>query len=261
MKEYNCICCSFKTPIKSKYESHLKTNKHLSNVTQEEAPDNKDLIIQNLREEICFLKGKVEAYELMMKCQRPEKNNEVSLEDLKNYNSTDFVNSLELEVNEPLVESVAELRMKDDEVLEINLNNAFDSFVNNEKNNLPFIKEFAEFQTNPNIIGDIVIEHVLNKCSVQVTEQYKGRFKIYKDKWLSVQESTDLLYDLISPVKSHFQNYLKLFKHYYSFDSKLRCLDQHKATEIKPFLQQLQRKIIYSDYDELIKYILKEIQE
>ena len=65
MPEYKCECCNFKTPIKCKFESHLETKKHLSNVNIME--EDKDKIIESLRQENMFLKGKVEAYEMMMK--------------------------------------------------------------------------------------------------------------------------------------------------------------------------------------------------
>lgn len=258
MPEYICEWCDFKTNIKCKLDAHLETKKHLSNANIME--QDKDTIIKKLKEEIMFLKGKVEAYEMMLK--KPNKPIEFEFEsDFINYNSTDFIDSLELELNEPLIEYFAGLRIKDDDgYIEMNVNNAFEFFINNEKNNLPFIKEFQEFQTNSNIIGDIIIENVLSKCSVEVTEIYKSRFKIYKDKWLGVSDSTELLNELISSIKSHFQNYLRVFKYYYLFDSKMRCLDEHRESEIKPFLQKMSRKITLTDYEELIKYILKKIQ-
>ena len=32
MVEYNCMCCDFITPLKSNYNRHLKTKKHLKNI-------------------------------------------------------------------------------------------------------------------------------------------------------------------------------------------------------------------------------------
>ena len=252
---YICKACNFNTPSKTKYTIHLETLKHKnnSNVMNEDL----QMVIQNLRSEIVSLKAKIEVYEMICK---GKKTDATETNELVNYNPKVFMDSLELELTEEIIESVSELRAKDDMVMDVNIENAYHSFMFNENNNLPYIKEFIELQSEPEIaIGSMVLEHVLSKCSVDVTEPYKGRFRLYRDKWLSIQDSTDLLNDLIAQVKGHFKSYISLYKYYYSFDSKLRTLDELSATTIRPKIKELERKLLYVDPDEIIKYILKEL--
>lgn len=257
MPQYICKACNFNTPIKCKYTSHLETLKHKNNNKLMEEDLNK--VIQELRSEILCLKAKLEVYEMMYKGKKTE-TKEAETNELVNYNPKVFIDSLEIELTEQIIESVAELRTNDDKVMVVNLENAYHSFMFNEKNNLPYIKEFIELQTEPETaIGSMVIEHVLSKCSVDVTEPYKGRFRLYRDKWLSIQDSTDLLNDLISSIKIHFKSYISLYKYYYAFDSSLRTLDQNAQCDIRPKIRELERKLMYIDPDEIVKYILKEL--
>ena len=259
MPEYICECCNFKTNIKCKLEAHFETKKHLSKLNIME--EDKDEIIQKLREENMYLKGKVEVFEMMFK----EKEKEKPVQPMTKTNCEPFVDeflkSLELEVNETLIETIAELRTKDDKNEEINLNNVFDMFVFNEKNNLPYIKEFPDIKKSEHVLADIVIEKVLNKCSIEITEQYKGRFKLYSnDKWLEVNESRDMVTNMIIELYGHYKKYMKLLKYYYTYDSKQRCLDNQLSDLISPLLKSIQRSLNDNlDTDEQIKYILNKM--
>lgn len=256
MPEYICKACNFKTPIKCKYTSHLETLKHKNN--NKLMKEDLNEVIQELRSEILCLKAKLEVYEMMYKGKPNTK--EAETNELVNYNPKVFMDSLEIELTEQIIESVAELRANDDKVMDVNLENAYHSFMFNENNNLPYIKEFIELQTDPETaIASMVLEHVLSKCSVDVTEPYKGRFRLYRDKWLSIQDSTDLLNDVIAAVKGHFKSYISLYKYYYAFDSKLRTLDEWSVSAIRPKIKELERKLLYVDPDEIINYILKQL--
>ena len=249
MPEYICECCNFKTNIKCKLEAHLETKKHLSTANIME--QDKDEIIKKLREENLYLK--VQLFEMMFKeKEKPVQPTETNCDDYID----ECVKSLELELNESLLESVAELRTIDDmNEMFIILDNVFDVFVNNEKNNLPYIKQF----TDEHSIADIIIDKVLKHCSIEITEQYKGRFKLYSNnKWLEVKESRDKITTLMYSINSHLKLYPKIMKYYFSYDSKLKQLDESRATLIQPLVRKLTRQISEQcDEDELIRYILK----
>ena len=258
MPEYKCECCNFKTPIKCKFESHLETKKHLSNVNIME--EDKDKIIESLRQENMFLKGKVEAYEMMMKhfAVKEETTTETNYEPFVD----DFLKSLELEVNDTLTESIAELRTIDDNQVDINLNNVYEAFVFNDKNNLPYIKSFSDISgETEHVVGDLIIEKVLKHCSIEITEPYKGRFKLYsKGKWLEVNESRDIVINMMSELYIHYKKYLKLLKFYYTYDSKNKCIDSNLCGEIQPILKNIQRQLNdKADTDEEIRYILNKL--
>jgi hypothetical protein len=258
MPEYICECCNYKTNIKCKLESHLETKKHLSKVNIME--EDKDEIIQKLREENMYLKGKVEVFEMMFR----EKEKEKPVQAKTNCEPfvDEFLKSLELEVNETLIESIAELRTNDDKNEEINNNNVFDVFVFNEKNNLPYIKEFSDIKKNEHVLADIVIEKVLNKCSIDITEPYKGRFKLYSnDKWLEVAESREIVFNMMNELYIHYKKYLKLLKVYYTYDSTCKCIDEDQCHKIQPLLKSIQRKLNDNlDTEEEIKYILNKVR-
>ena len=260
MPEYKCECCNFKTIDKCKYVVHLETKKHLSNAIIME--EDQDKIIESLKEENIFLKGKVEAYERMIGCftvkdKEPKTKTETNCEPFVD----EFLKSLELEVNETLIETIAELRTKDDKNEEINLNNVFDMFVFNEKNNLPYIKEFSDIKKNEHVLADIVIEKVLNKCSIDITEPYKGRFKLYSnDKWLEVAESREIVSNMMNELYIHYKKYLKLLKVYYTYDSTCKCIDEDQCHKIQPLLKSIQRKLNDNlDTEEEIRYILNKV--
>jgi hypothetical protein len=89
----------------------------------------------------------------------------------------------------------------------------------NDKNNLPYIKSFSDISKNEHVLADVIIEKVLKNCSIEITEPYKGRFKLYSnDKWLEVNESRDIVINMMSELYSHYKKYLKLLKFYYTYD-------------------------------------------
>ena len=257
MPEYKCECCNFKTPIKCKFESHLETKKHLSNVNIME--EDKDKIIESLRQENMFLKGKVEAYEMMMKhfAVKEETTTETNCEPFVD----DFLKSLELDVNDSLTETVAELRTNDDYDKTITLDNVYECFVFNELNNLPYIKSFSNIDDTEHTLSDVIIEKVLNHCSIDITEPYKGRIKLYSNgKWLSIKESRDIIMNMITELYIHYKKYLKLLKFYYSYNSINKCIDNYLYSEIQPLLKSILRRLNdQSDLDEEIKYILNKL--
>jgi hypothetical protein len=259
MPDYICECCNFNTPIKCKFEAHLETKKHLSNVNIME--QDKDEIIRKLREENMFLKGKVEAYEMMFKHEKEKK------ETKDEVNCDEYIEecskSLELELTEPLLESIAELRTEDDNNERyVNLDNIYEAFVFNEKNNLPYIKQFADISNSEYVIADIIIDKVLQHCSIEITEVYKGRFKLYSNnKWLDVKESREKISSLMMTIFNHLKKYLQIMKHYYMYDSKLRQLDHTSSKLIQPILKKILRQLSeQTDEDELFKYILNKLQ-
>ena len=265
MPEYKCECCNFKTIDKCKYVVHLETKKHLSNVSimNDEKADYKDKIIESLKEENIFLKGKVEAYERMIGCftdkdKETKTKTETSYEPFVN----EFLKSLELDVNDSLTESIAELRTIDDNQVDINLNNVYEAFVFNDKNNLPYIKSFSDISgETDHVVGNLIIEKVLNHCSIEITEPYKGRFKLYsKGKWLEVNESRDIVINMMSELYIHYKKYLKLLKFYYTYDSKNKCIDSNLCGVIQPILKNIQRQLNdKADTDEEIRYILNKL--
>ena len=55
MVEYNCMCCNFITPLKSNYNRHLKTKKHLKNITNQEDENKKEYISPQLTPKVHIL--------------------------------------------------------------------------------------------------------------------------------------------------------------------------------------------------------------
>lgn len=284
MPEYLCKCCNFKTNIKSKLQTHLETKKHLikfetiNETLNETNEKSKDIIIEELKQEIMFLKGKLEAYDLLIPHLKPvaepvTKPVAEPVADQEADQETDhdddpidcddvidnFVKSFELEINEDLIEDIAQLREQDDLCGTIDESNIYHSFFSNEKNNLPFINEFKELEKSSHVFSNLIIENVLNKCSVNVTEKYKGRFKLFcNGKWLSVEDSREKVIRLFLSISSHFRKYPKLMKHYFCYDSQLKELDTDKSHLIRQLIIKLTQNINNNiDYDEEIKYILQ----
>ena len=265
MPEYKCECCNFKTIDKCKYVAHLETKKHLSNVSimNDEKTDYKDEVIKSLKEENIFLKGQVEAYKSMMgfftdKDKETKTKTETSCEPFVN----EFLKSLELDVNESLTETVAELRTKDDYDKTVTLDNAYECFVFNDNNNLPYIKSFSDIDgETEHVLSDVIIEKVLKNCSIDITEPYRGRFKLYSNgKWLEVAESRDILFNMMNSLFSHYKKYLKLLKFYYTYDSTCKCIDKDQSLKIQPLLKSILRRLNdQADLDEEIKYILNKL--
>ena len=252
MPDYNCECCNFKTHIKSKYSVHLETKKHLSNVIIMEG--DQEEVIKSLKEENFFLKGQVEAYKSMMnyftvKETKTKTETETSCEPYV----IEFLKSLELDVNDSLTETVAELRTKDDNDITVTLDNAYECFVFNDNNNLPYIKSFSDIDKTEHVLSDVIIEKVLKNCSIDITEPYKGRFKLYSNgKWLEVAESRDILFNMMNSLFSHYKKYLKLLKSYYTYDSTCKCINEDQCHNIQPLLKSILRRLNdQADLDEL----------
>ena len=270
MTEYNCEWCNFTTPVKSKYSVHLETKKHLSNTSIMEDEVIKSLKEENisLKEENIFLKGQVEAYKSMMgfftdkdKETKPKTETNTETETSCESFVNEFLKSLELDVNESLTETIAELRTKDDYDKTITLDNVYECFVFNEKNNLPYIRSFSDIDDTEHTLSDVIIEKVLNHCSIDITDPYKGRIKLYSNgKWLSIRESRDIIMNMITELYIHYKKYLKLLKFYYTYDSKNKCIDNNLCSDIQPLLKNIQRKINdKSDTEEEIKYIINKL--
>tara|TARA_R110000772_G_scaffold199433_1_gene310051 strand:+ start:607 stop:1317 length:711 start_codon:yes stop_codon:yes gene_type:complete len=233
----------------------------------DEKTDYKDKIIESLKEENIFLKGKlegqVETCERMMgfftdKETKPKTKTETSCEPYV----IEFLKSLELDVNESLTETVAELRTKDDNDITVTLDNAYECFVFNDNNNLPYIKSFSDIDgKTEHVLSDVIIEKVLKNCSVDITEPYRGRFKLYSNgKWLEVSASRDILFNMMNELFSHYKKYLKLLKFYYTYDSTCKCIDEDQCSKIQPLLKSILRRLNdQADLDEEIKYILNKL--
>jgi len=110
-------------------------------------------------------------------------------------------------------------------------------------------------------LSDVIIEKVLKNCFIDITEPYKGRFKLYSnDKWLEVSESRDILFNMMNELFSHYKKYLKLLKFYYTYDSTCKCIDEDQCRKIQPLLKSIQRRLMdQADLDEEIKYILNKL--
>lgn len=271
MSKYNCYCCNFHTDIKTKYEDHKKTNKHLSKLNIMTA--DKDKIIEGLQLEVSYLRGKVEAYERMFKVENtvlgpvkvePEEQTYDEHVEPTNYDDEEFIDTLDLNVNEELAELIAGLRTEDDAVCDLtDIHNAYEAFMNNPKNNLPYLQVFKDNLTNNNALLDFLYEKVFKHSSVRTTDKYRGRFHLYKeDKWLDVQESTEIFQMIISSFLLHLRKYLKCLKIYYSYDSKTRELDTEREKDIMFLVDKLKNEggLFDRDYDEDIKYILKKFR-
>tara|TARA_R110000803_G_scaffold9115_3_gene29033 strand:- start:1966 stop:2655 length:690 start_codon:yes stop_codon:yes gene_type:complete len=226
----------------------------------DEKTDYKDKIIESLNVQVSFLKGKVEGYERMMNYftdKETKTKTETSYEPFVN----EFLKSLELDVNESLTESVAELRTKDDNDITVTLDNAYECFVFNDNNNLPYIKSFSDIDKTEHVLSDVIIEKVLKNCSIDITEPYKGRFKLYSnDKWLEVSASREIVFNMMNELFSHYKKYLKLLKFYYTYDSTCKCIDEDRCHKIQSLLKSIQRRLMeQADLDEEIKYILNKL--
>ena len=303
MPQYLCECCMFETNIKSKLQNHLNTKRHLKicqlvneNGTDNESIDssNKDLIIEELQKEIMFLKGKVEAYELVLnkinlvaepvakpvakpvaepiaepvaKPVAKPVTKPVAEEDAVIINCDDVINafkdSFSLDTQDELVmESIAMMREEDDQNgVEINEDNVYDCFFHNLKNNLPHLSDFLDIMDgNSHKFSDMLLSDVLPHITIKVTEIYKKRFFIYKDgKKLSVEDSTESLADVFYFLSAYFKSYVRLMSIYFCWDSKLKEFDWNRKSSIQSLVCEKNRKIancVEVDEEE-IPYMLK----
>ena len=297
MTDYFCECCSFKTNIKTHYERHIKTKKHLmiiestnenGSVNDSIDSTNKDLIIEELQKEIMYLKGKIDAYELVMNkinlvaepVAKPVAEpvaepvaKPVAEEDTEedaviiNYEAPlqDIQTQFELnEEDELVMESIAMMREEDDQTgYEINADNVFDCFFHNSKNNLPYLSEFLNIiDGDTMVISNLLLEHF--KPTIKVTEVYKKRFFLYSNgNKLSVDESDTILQKAFESITSHLKSYRDFMKMYYCWDTKSKSFNYDKASDIKPIISELTKKICACDewdYEQL-PYILKTLNE
>ena len=265
MPEYICNCCAFKSKDKTLYKKHLETVKHKRLSSSMEGEDNQLALINEntlLKEEIQSLKKELQTYKQVIKDLGLKLKKEESEEEEELYNNWDPTNlreEVDIDIKDVhLIETIAGLRTSDDLVETITIENAFDAFFRNEKNNLPFVKDYLEMLENPNHLGDVIIKHVLDNCSFKVTDKYKGRFKLYKDGWIKHSESYDMLTDLIMHVWVNIKQYNKIFQHYYTYDSKLREINPYRLDQIKPKIRELDSKININS-ETLIEYICEKM--
>lgn len=261
MVNYNCECCLFSTSDKWKYNKHLLTNKH--RLKQEKyvpiVMEDKDQIILSLRQEVAYLKGKLEVYEKLEKKEEEkyEGGDEDCLTIFTKYRDTFDLNLKD----EGTIERLAELRAVDDEVGEVNADNVFESFISNEinfLNHLDVVRDFAE--GDDEAINEF-LSNVLKECNIDITERYKGRFKIFYDgKWLNHQESREKYDDFKTDAYVYFQNCYRAMKFYFAYNHKERELGDHNA--IKPLLNKLInrfREVNFIGEDEHRKYIINKV--
>ena len=275
MSKYNCDCCNFHTDIKTKYEDHKKTNKHLSKLNIMTA--DKDKIIEGLQLEVSYLRGKVEAFELMfkkgventvlgpVKVEHEEQGTYDEPTELVNFDNGDaFWETLQFDVNEALAEEIAGLRTDDDANYKLTeCMDAYEAFINNPKNNLPYIQVFRDSFSDNNAILDFICEKVLKDTSMKITDKYRGLFHIYqRDEWLGVQESSDIIATIITSFVRHLRKYFKCLKIYYSYDSNTKQLCPEREKDIQFTINKLIKEsgLNERDEEEDLKYILKKFR-
>lgn len=268
MVKYNCECCLFITSDKWKYNKHILTNKHRINkdkslpiVMDKVKPDeDKDQIIISLRQEVAYLKGKLEVYEKLEKKEEEEKyegGDEDCLTIFTKYRDTFDLNLKD----EGTIERLAEMRAGDDEVGEVTADNVFESFISNEinfLNHLDVVRDFAE--GDDEAIGNF-LSNVLKECNIDITERYKGRFKMFYDgEWLNHQESREKYDDFKTDVYIYFQNCYRAMKFYFAYNHKERELGDYEM--IKPLLNKIInrfREVNFIGEDEHRKYIINKV--
>lgn len=266
MPEYICECCDFKTMDKTRYAKHLETLKHKKLINSMDGED-KQLALTNentvLKEEIKSLKLKLEVYkevikELGVKLQTEHSDEETQYYD---FDPSKFLEEVDIDVsNELLIEEIAALRTSDDLVTKVTVDNAFEAFFHNERNNLPFLKDYLEMIENPLHLGDLIISKVLDECSFKVTDKYKHKYKLYKDGWLKPSKSAELLEQLIFDVWVNIKCYNKLWLYYYGYDSNLRTMDRSKWVDLDYKIKDINNRIRL-DKPKIIKYICEKMLE
>lgn len=253
--------CDFNTDHKTKYDTHLKTIKHLSHNTP---MDDKDRLIQSLREEVAYLKGKLEVYEKVGQKEEEE-------EDVEEYEGSEedclivfnrYRDTFDLDLkDEGTLERLAELRAVDDEVGEVTPDNVLEAFMSNNINflsHLDVVRAFAE--GDDEVISEFII-NVLKECKIDIIEKYKGRFKMFYDgKWLNYKDTNEQYEDFITDVYIYFQNCYRAMKFYYGYNHKERELGDYDA--IKPLINKLInrfRQVCFIGTDENRKYIINKV--
>ena len=257
MVKYECKLCNFSTEIKCQFVAHNQTQKHLSNVNVME--QEKDLVIQQKDMEIMKLKAQLEFAERIINgFQRGSasvlsnaETNEVSCFDCIN----DFKNSpLMVEPSDELLETETE---KKEKMICDNIDN--DTYMSKVAlSELPYYNEYISYHekiNKPYNFAEIAYD-ILKDCSIDITDKYKNRFRLYKaNNWLSIEDSRDILCDLIETIRNMFVNYHKLYCNIYRFDvvdKEINKLDQSIEQSFKGVSFQI-RNI---DIEEEMKHCL-----
>lgn len=259
---YNCDCCLFNTCDKWKYNKHILTNKH--RIKQEKyvpiVMEDKDQIILSLQQEVAYLKGKLEVYEKLDKKEEEESyegGDEDCLDIFTKYRDTFDLNLKD----EGTIERLAELRAVDDEVGEVNVDNVLEAFMSNEINFLSHIDVVRSFAEGDDEAISEFLKNILKECKIDITQKYKGRFKMFYDgEWLNYDETYKQYDDFKSDVYIYFQNCYRAMKFYYSYNHKERELGNYDA--IKPLLNKLIhrfREVNFIGGDEHRKYIINKV--
>lgn len=225
--------------------------------------DERDIEIQKLREEVAYLKGKLEVYE---KLNRPIV--EVPEEEVVVYDGPvedclvvwdKYRATFELDLkDERTIEALAELRYMDDEAGEITHENFIEAFVSNEANSLHHLKVMKDYaEGDANAIHDFMVK-IFKQCKMDITEKYKGRFKLFHNgEWHSVEDSRELYTDFVCDVMLYFRNCIKSLKYYYAFNSQEKKLEDYDM--IKPITEKILSRMTYTDPDERRKYIISKV--
>lgn len=263
MVMYNCDCCLFNTSDKWKYNKHILTNKH--RIKQEKyvpivmEDKDKDQIILSLRQEVSFLKGKLEVYEKIEKKEQEkyEGGDEDCLTIFTKYRDTFDLNLKD----EGTIERLAELRAVDDEAGEVTPDNVLEAFMGNEINFLNYLDTVRAFAEGDDEAISEFLKNILKECKIDITEKYKGRFKMFYDgEWLNYEETYKQYDDFKADVYIYFQNCYRAMKFYYAYNHKERELGDYDA--IKPLLNKLInrfREVSFIGDDEHRKYIINKV--
>lgn len=261
MPEYICECCAFKSRDKTLYKKHLETLKHKKLSNSMEGDDKQlSLINENtiLKEENNALKKELQIYKQVIKDLGIQLKSEEE-EELYNWDPSQFLERISIDVlDEALIEEIAGMRTADDLVGEVNIENAFEAFFYNERNNLPLIKDYLKMLEDPMHVGDVVIEKVLNECSFKITK--RNTFSLYKDGWLKPSKSAELLEDLIVDVRAYIGCNNKLWQYYYSYNSKERRMDKSKFVDLEPKIKEY-RHITSVQTKKIVEYICEKMSD
>lgn len=257
--KYRCVMCDFNTDHKTKYATHLKTIKHLSHNT---TMDDKDRLIQSLREEVAYLKGKLEVYEKVgQKAEEDEEEEyEGSEEDcLIVFNRYKDTFDLNLK-DEGTIERLAELRAVDDEVCRVCSDNVIQTFTSNEINFLNHLDVLKSFDDDDNAINKFII-NILKECKIDITEKYKGRFKLfYNGEWKTLKESRELYDEFKSDLVHYFVDCYRAIKYYYAYNHKEKELGDYD--DIKPLMNKIIykcRDIHFSEPEDHRQYVINKV--
>lgn len=249
------MLCNFSTEIKSQFVTHNQTQKHLSNVLLMEKE--KDIIIQQKDMEIMKLKAQLEFAERIINgFQRGNSNIPFNTE-INNVSCSDFINDFK---QLPLVSEEATDKMLESEAdkkILSGLDN--ETFMSKEAlNQLPYYEVFMYYImkiNKPNTLGEVAYT-ILKDSSIDITDKYKNRFKLYNgSEWSSIEESRDILDDLIDNIKKMFTNYYKLYCNVYKFSvetKEIEPIEHDKEIELK----KINMRIRNVDNSEEIKHFL-----